>query len=712
MLSIGTGVGVTDVGSVPGFWASGLGHFWDENAYNASPNRVKQLLTVSSMAALGYTSSGGTNGTIIGSDGTLQAASAPRITYDRGATSNFAGQSEALSTSPNVALSSSYAALRLTEDSINNTHGFQQNISGLVSGATYCASIFFQPSASTRTKFDILAGAGTGTGSSVFDFSGSVPSATNGGLITPVGNGTYRCSIPLVPNSGLLQVLVRMYSGGSSAYVGDGVSGAVLYGLQLNPGSVPTPYLKTTATAPLYAAGTPKSQNLLPNSDPAQSPWSNDGAVTATTTTGETRIQFSGANQGRNVGITTLVGCVYTVAVDVKPTSPADAGTAIRIGTNSAQSIVTLTAGYQTVYISVVETTSGVCTFNTYSGGTCRDITVRNVRVYEGTAQLPYVATTGTPYSLYYQQGLITEAARTRETLHPRDLTQAAWTGPNMTVTKTGTGIDGVANSCSILTATASSWASFKNQSVTSASANRLLSVWVRAVSGTAVPFRLSVDGGTTYTLFTATPQWQPFMVNKASVTNPGYLIWLQNSGDSIAVDFIGGEQYTTLPAVPPMPIWGTESAAQTKSADLVIGPAGLVSTAGPQTTVVRSTPYNTTPDQEVIAAGTNGRVGYFGSGYVQILDGTNAAGRPVGSAGIPVCFATRYGGGTMGVTVNGGAIDNMPFDGSMGSGGAVGVGNDGTGAKVFSGLIGSIEIANSAFSDANLQLASLGLLA
>jgi hypothetical protein len=286
------------------------------------------------------------------------------------------------------------------------------------------------------------------------------------------------------------------------------------------------------------------------------------------------------------------------------------------------------------------------------------------------------------------------------------------FSGANITVAKTATGIDGVANSCTTLTATSASLA-WVYQAVFSASANRAFSVRVRARSASTVTFCISVDGGATQSYFTALPCWQTFLVTKASSTNPWYFIGLLANGDSIDVDFVQGEQYTTLPAVPPMPIWGTESAAQTRSADLVREPASWVSDAGPQTTVMRVNPIATS-FQILFGRQSDGRMIYINSvPQWGIYDGTNACvtGTPV--ANVPAIVATRYSAGGLGISVNGGSITTAAFDGSMGTNGATpALGEDGAGGSHFAGLIGSLEIANSAMNDSTFQRAALGLVA
>jgi hypothetical protein len=82
---------------------------------------------------------------------------------------------------------------------------------------------------------------------------------------------------------------------------------------------------------------------------------------------------------------------------------------------------------------------------------------------------------------------VLVEEARTNLLLWSSDLTQAAWTPTNLTAAKTATGPDGVANSASTLTATAAN--AFARQPITSASAARITSMFVKRRTGTGAVY-------------------------------------------------------------------------------------------------------------------------------------------------------------------------------------------------------------------------------
>lgn len=144
------------------------------------------------------------------------------------------------------------------------------------------------------------------------------------------------------------------------------------------------------------------------------------------------------------------------------------------------------------------------------------------------------VATTG---------GYFAEGART-ELVTPltskRDMTDAAWSkGATITVAKTGTGIDGVVNSCSRLTGGAVSATNTAFQTLVAAASSRTYSVWLQRVTGTGV-INITQDGGSTYTDVTASVNASTFtrVELNASVLNAAFGIQVVTNGDVILADF------------------------------------------------------------------------------------------------------------------------------------------------------------------------------
>lgn len=136
-------------------------------------------------------------------------------------------------------------------------------------------------------------------------------------------------------------------------------------------------------------------------------------------------------------------------------------------------------------------------------------------------------------------RGWLIEPNRTNISLWNRDLTNAAWVKTSATATLNQTGIDGEANTASLLAATGANATCL--QTVTLASSQRSMSAYVRRVSGTGT-IEMTGDGGTTWTPITITSSWARYSLPAATITNPQFGFRITTSGDSIAVDYVQNE--------------------------------------------------------------------------------------------------------------------------------------------------------------------------
>lgn len=158
--------------------------------------------------------------------------------------------------------------------------------------------------------------------------------------------------------------------------------------------------------------------------------------------------------------------------------------------------------------------------------------------------------------------GLLVESTRTNVVLYNRDLTNAAWTKTNVTAAKTQTGIDGVANSASSITATAGNGTCL--QAIVLASSARFQTAYVKRITGTGT-VEMTMDNGTTWTAITVTSSWARVSIATQTLANPTVGFRLATSGDAIAVDYVQNENgtYATSPIA-------TTSAATARNQDAI----------------------------------------------------------------------------------------------------------------------------------------------
>lgn len=203
---------------------------------------------------------------------------------------------------------------------------------------------------------------------------------------------------------------------------------------------------------------------------------------------------------------------------------------------------------------------------------------------YMGPAGLLVQANASAPHIEYDANGnclgLRNEYSRTNLCLHSNDGTNAAWTKSNCTPAKTATGPDGVANSATTLTATAGNATCL--QSITSASATRAYSIWLKRRTGTG-NIDMTVDGGTGWTTKTITSAWARYEINQTAVTNPNMGLRIVTSGD--AVDFWCSQIESAAFASTSIP---TTTASVTRNADVLQRTLGSEFSATQGTVVVR----------------------------------------------------------------------------------------------------------------------------
>ncbi len=175
--------------------------------------------------------------------------------------------------------------------------------------------------------------------------------------------------------------------------------------------------------------------------------------------------------------------------------------------------------------------------------------------------------------------GFLHEGAQTNRVLQNRDLTQTAWTKALCTAAKNQSGIDGVSNSASSLTATLAN--ATCTQSITVASDTYAITAYLKRITGTG-NIEMTRDGGSTWVdvtsqmLGTGPNGFSRVTIAKATLANPAVGFRLGTMGDAIAVDAVQLEsRRNTSPIL-------TTTAVVTRAADLAtFDPVGVYSDTG-----------------------------------------------------------------------------------------------------------------------------------
>jgi len=182
----------------------------------------------------------------------------------------------------------------------------------------------------------------------------------------------------------------------------------------------------------------------------------------------------------------------------------------------------------------------------------------------------------GIPRLDYYTSGgvtgcpaLLVEPSAVNLALYSRDLSNAVWSGTNVTTAKNAVGADGVASGATTLTATAASGTVL--QAISHASQSRVFSAYVRRVTGTGA-IQMTTNGGTNWTTVTISSLYTQVACAAQTVASGTVGFRMAVSGDVIEVDFTQGEVGPV--ATSPIP---TTAASGSRSAD-VISVSGAIS--------------------------------------------------------------------------------------------------------------------------------------
>lgn len=207
-----------------------------------------------------------------------------------------------------IAPDGSATADTLTEDAASNPHRVNIPVAVTIAGgSSSTASVYLKANGRRyvsvsvnlpvdgnqwfAAKFDLQDGVVSGTGT------GTTGTYTNS-TITSFGNGWYRCTVTgSIPNSNPIALVSMGTDGtnfgprGSQNYVGDGTSGILIWGAQLETGSTATAYQRVTDQWNVTQAGVPSVGYL-------QYDGSDDWFVSPTITPGIDKAQvFAGVRK-------------------------------------------------------------------------------------------------------------------------------------------------------------------------------------------------------------------------------------------------------------------------------------------------------------------------------------------------------------------------------------------------------------------------------
>lgn len=192
----------------------------------------------------------GTMGTKIGPTGLIEYAPENLITQSEalgsfGTVFGTTVSSANISVAPNGTLT----AEKLIESSANEEHGIFQS---QTTSGTCAFSAYFK---ADGRRYAVLRKDSTGSGFAVFDLQdGLVTQVSNTtATIENAGNGWWRCKMITTAISTCVIKLSNIATGvtGNSSYLGNGVSGIFVWGIQLERSTVARQYIPTT-TGPVY----------------------------------------------------------------------------------------------------------------------------------------------------------------------------------------------------------------------------------------------------------------------------------------------------------------------------------------------------------------------------------------------------------------------------------------------------------------------------
>jgi len=263
------------------------------------------------------------------------------------------------------------------------------------------------------------------------------------------------------------------------------------------------------------------------------------------------------------------------------------------------------------------------------------------------------------------------------------------------------TGLDGIANTATTLTATAAD--AIILQPITLASAARCASAYIKRRTGTGT-ISFTQDGGSTWTDITSqinSSTWSRVEIT-ATLANPSVGFKISTSGDEIDVDCVQNEAgaVATSPLV-------TTTATVTRNIDMLSyqSASNIDFTVG--TAFARFGSPASAYIGYPISCGNAGRILYGDTTpAIRVYDGTTVISKPtagfINGGFVKAASSWNSGNSTQKLSVDGSAVVSGAFDGSMGSGAVINIASETSNAQPV--YVGPVAIYNYQMTDAELQ--------
>lgn len=305
----------------------------------------------------------------------------------------------------------------------------------------------------------------------------------------------------------------------------------------------------------------------------------------------------------------------------------------------------------------------------------------------------------GSPRSFYdtgnAYRGVLIESQRVNACLWARDMTDVSWVKVTMTATKDQAGIDGVANSCTRLTATGA--LSTILQTIVEAAARQIYSAHVKRITGTGT-IEMTVNGGAAWTDITSQINSSGFTLvqvpEAVALANPIVGFRITTSGDEIAVDMNqkengggGGDSAST-----PIP---TTTVAVTRNTDLLTYPLTVIDNA--KGWVYNESHMLQSPGDNRTTLGSSGAANLSWAFSTQlrarISDGTTTLQTNNSGTYPNHTLVGAWGDGTMEIGLDNVAPVSAAFDGTMPYATAVRIGGTSSSVQHINGAVKNVAI-------------------